>query len=307
MSQLIEQAVEYMPYIGAALGATAGAAIETMAVRKHAQDQEALAAVLADIAQENESSPSLLDRAKRMGAATLFLTGAMAGSFNGLAWQPSASEGMPPQLGVVVDHSGALRTNEEVLQTVNSITELFANDSYDATAYVAANGEVKIVEPEQSASLDAFGDAPLSQAFINALDANKKTKSEALKVSKNQTGIVVITNGNTFGSSDKVIAQAKEQQSPVFIANIEGETDPALVKEFQLITKNTGGAYFNVATDTVDTISKNIEKTLIDSQFKKENSNRWPLRAFASLLGVGALVQGYRNRSKEPTAKRLKK
>jgi len=307
MSQLIEQAVEYMPYIGAVLGATAGATIDAMAVRKHAQDQEVLATVLGDIARENESSPSLTDRAKRMGAATLFLTGAMAGSFNGLAWQPSANEGMPPQLGVVVDHSGALRTNEEVLKTVNSITELFANDSYDATAYVAANGEVKTVEPEKSASLDAFGDAPLSQAFISALDANKQTKSEALKESKNQTGIVVITNGNTFGSSDKVIAEATEQEGPVFIVNIEGETDPARVKEFQLITEKTGGAYFNVATGTVDKISKDIEEKLIDSQFKKENSNRWPLRAFASLLSVGALVQGYRNRSKEPTGKRIRK
>jgi hypothetical protein len=211
---------------------------------------------------------------------------------------------MPPTLGVVVDHSGAVGSNDEVLSGVNSMAVVFDSNNFEATAYVAANGEVVPMEPSKVPKTEPFGDAPLEQAMTTAFGQNLKAREKS-GLTGTKTGVFTIVNGNRFGGVDSVIATAKAQETPVFIANVEGEADPVVVDEFKRIAKETGGVYFDVQSDNTEEMSNKIQDTLDKNQLKRDQPNRWPLKVMAGLLGVGTFAAGYRNRRKEPTYKRV--
>ncbi len=292
-----------MPYIGATAGAVAGGVTDMMARRSLAKDQEALAAVLGDIV-ETEQHESMTSRVRRIGGATLVVAGATVGMLNGLVWQTEADQSLPPTLGVIVDHSGAVQANDEVLSSVNSMTSMFDSDAFDATAYVAANGEVNPMKPNKVVDSEPFGDAPLEQAMTTAFGQNQKEREQT--GNNNKTGIVAIVNGNQIGAPDAVIATAKTQQTAVFIANVEGKADPVVVQDLKRIAKETGGAYFDVPAEKTDEMKDKVADTLEKKAFKQDQPSRWPLRTVAGVLGVGTFIQGYRNRRKEPTYRNVK-
>lgn len=293
-----------MPYIGATAGAVAGGVTDMMARRSLAKDQEALAAVLGDIA-DTEQRESIMSRVRRVGGATLVVAGATVGMLNGLAWQTEADQSLPPTLGVIVDHSGAVQANDEVLNSVNSMTSMFDSEAFDATAYVAANGEVNPMKPSKVVDSEPFGDAPLEQAMTTAFGEGQKEREQT--GNNNKTGIVAIVNGNQIGAPDAVIATAKAQgETAVFVANVEGKADAAVVQDLKRIAKETGGAYFDVPTEKTDEMKDKVADTLEKKAFKQDQPSRWPLRTVAGALGVGTFIRGYRNRRKEPTYKKVK-
>lgn len=304
MSEVIDRAIEYMPYIGAAAGALAGSAADMLAQHQHAQDQEALTGVLGDIAHDQPKEP-IMSRIRRAGGATLLIAGATVGALNGLAWQPEASQSLPPTLGVVVDHSGAVQANDEVLQSVNGIAEVFDNKSFDATAYVAVGGEVLPMQPSKVSGSAPFGEAPLSQAMTTAFGENQKERERTGNA--NKTGIVAIVNGNEIGAPDAVIATAKAQgNTAIFAVNVEGDANPTAVQDLQRIAKETGGAYFDVQSDNTKKMAGKVQDTLEKNQFMQDQPNRWPLKIFAGALGVGTIFTAFRNRRKEPTYKQVR-
>lgn len=197
MSEIITQAVEYLPYIGAAAGALAGAGIETIAVRQIGINENALASELNDIGTAETSRGSLVSRFARTGRATLVVAGISVGMLNGLAWQTEATQETAPYLGVVVDHSGAVQG--KALEGVNTMATMFDSEDFNATAYVAAYSEVTPMEPSIVAETEPFGDAPLDQAYTSALAEALKIKSETGNIGENKSGIFIITNGNEPG------------------------------------------------------------------------------------------------------------
>ncbi|MDQ5886621.1 MAG: hypothetical protein QG628_1018 [Patescibacteria group bacterium] len=304
MSEIIDQTIEYMPYIGALAGVAAGVAAESVAMHRFAKDQQALSVALEGVGHE-QPSEQLAHRLRRFGGATLVIAGSLVGFANGVVWQPQANDSMPPTVGVIVDHSGAVSADSEVLAGINEMVSVFDDKSFDATAYVAANGEVVPMQPNEVAEAVPFGDAPLDAATVTAFGANQTAREES-DLSGTETGVFAVINGNRIGAVDSVIATAKAQKTPVFITNVEGESDPVIVEEFERIAKETGGAYFDVQTDNTEEMTKEIQETLEKNQLKRDQPNRWPLKIGVGMLSIATFASGIRNRSKESSRKRVR-
>lgn len=298
MSEIADRAIEYMPYIGAVTGAAIGAVSEAVAVHRVAREQEAVAAALGDVVQEQHES--IMRRASRIGRSTLVGLGMVAGTLNGVAWQPETMDATPPFLGVVVDHSGAVGSNPDVLESVDALAVGVDARSIDATAYVAAFGEVKPMEPNEVKNKEAFGDAPLEAALTTAFGQAQKARVENQNPNA-RAGVLLITNGNLPGSIDTVITTAKTDKTPVFVANVEGESDPAVVEQLKRVAKESEGAYFDVAAKKTEAMATKIEETLDKNIQPQEQPNRWPLKAAAGAMTLWAFAAGFRNRRKEPT------
>lgn len=303
MPEIISTAVEYLPYIGATAGALAGAGAETVAVRRLGKDEQALAAELNDIGISETSRGSFVSRVARTGRATLVVAGISVGMLNGLAWQSEATQETAPYLGVVVDHSGAVQG--KALTGVDEMATMFDSDAFDATAFVAAYSEVKPMQPAEVAKTEPFGDAPLDQAFTSALAEALKIQSETGNVGDHKSGIFIITNGNEAGPADAVIAAAVAQETPVFVANVEGDSNPVTVDQLKKVAKDTGGKYWGVDADNTKKMADTIQSTLEDNNLKQDQPNRWPLKIAAGVAGVGLFITGFKNRRKEPTYKKV--
>lgn len=302
MSEIVDRTIEYLPYVGALAGAAIGMGAETIAQNKVAQEQQALAAVTGDVVEIRQDT--LVERAKRYGKASLVGAGVVIGLVNGIAWQPDSTQMAPPYLGVVIDHSGAVGLNQEIRTSVDGIASRIDTGDVDATAFVAGYGEVRTVELDEVSNLEAAGDAPLDMAITTALGQARKARRQNGNLDS-QAGILMITNGNLAGSTDALVAEATTNKVKVFVANVEGETNPATIDELKKVSKETGGTYFDVqSTETVDMAGK-IEEELDKNKLTQDQPNRWPLKVTAGILGVVTYVNIFNNRRKEPTHRRI--
>lgn len=310
MSEILNQTMEHLPYVAAVAGAAGGIAVESIAARRHNRDEQALTDVIG-VTSEQQPRESLGRKAKRIGAATLLYTGAVVGMLNGVAWQADSEEVVPPTLSVVVDHSGALASEESVLSTVDKTVAIFASDEFDATAHVASNGRSKSMEPDEVSNDEPFGPAPLSQAMQNAFGEIQKVDSESASRVKNKAAIFAVVNGNDTGNAADIIATAKSLEVPIFIANVEGESDrkgesdPAIADELKDIAKQTKGEYFDVSKDNAEEMASKITDTLEENELDLDKPNKLPMRVVAGTLSAAALAWAFVNRRKEPSRKRV--
>lgn len=295
MSQYIEMA----EMAGATIGMTAGMVTEYLASRHVAQNRQDFSGE-ASVALQHEAVSGW----RRIGATALtpiVFAGAGLGLLNAGAWSGDRVEAQPPRLGIVVDHSGATEMGDSpAIGSINLLTESF-NDpqEVEATAYVANSGVVESMEPTEVREDEPFGNAPLNSGFGLAVEKIEEGRRKEIGTNPSASGVLVITNGNTFGNNEDILAQTKDRNIPVFVANVEGETtNPDSVDGFKAIAKETGGQYFDVEQENVTEMVEVIGKSLEESRLKNPVPNDWPKRVIAGALTLATFGLYARKRSR---------
>lgn len=305
MSEVMQTALEYAPYLGAMVGAGAGAVADIHAQHQLARSRRALAGELNEVVTSRDN-PNRLRRAAQLGKASLMAVGAIVGLANAVAWAPDSTQAEPPFIGVVVDHSAAVAYGDHPVQPfIDELATSFGDSSYTATAWVAGQGISKQTSPESVSKEKASGSAPLSQGVQSALSAAQTSKDKSVG-GESRAGVVVITNGNSIGgetsSASALIERAKASKTPVFVIDVQAKGEKQEVKtELQTTAKETGGHYWGVKAKNVDEIVGEVGDTLEKSNLKDKNRNPWPLRVFTGVLSTWGLVVVARNRRREPT------
>lgn len=298
--------VENLPYIGAGVGVVTGAATEFFAVRNAEHNREALSSVLEGIQDERISLPRRIGRSLR---SPLVFGVAGLCAFTGHVWQPEDVIETPPDLHVLVDHSGATVGGEvPALSTIDKLVQSLGEaDSFESSFTVARLGKAALAEDAEAVTkLRPMGGAPLDLAFDDAIGATKEKQFESVGQKPNKAAIAVITNGNTFGDQADVVARAVQTGTPVYIANVEGKKSvPKSVEALKAISKATKGTYWDVTKDTAEEMVEQINNTLEEDGFAQEKSDKWPLRAIAAISLVGTVFLGFRKRSDMTLANNL--
>ncbi len=286
MSQIIETIGNYSEYVGVMAGAGAGLATEYIASRNVSNNRSQLSGEIGIALQEPEVS-----RLRRVGALALtpiVFAGASLGLLNNEVWEPNDIEAQSPKLGIVVDHSGATEMGDQpAIGSINLLTASFDNpNEVEATAYVAGSGAVETAQPTEVGEDEPFGNAPLADGFNQAVDKIEETRRKEIG-NQSASGVLVITNGNTFGNNADILARTEAENIPVFVANVEGETtNPSSVEGFKEVTKQTNGEYFDVEEANVEEMVDQISDSLEESRLKNPAPNDWPKRILAGALTV---------------------
>lgn len=305
MSQVIETALEYAPYVGAMVGAGAGAIADVHAQHRLAHSRRALAGELSEVVTSRDN-PSGLQRAAQLGRASLVAVGAFVGLSNAVAWTPDSTQAEPPFIGVVVDHSAAVASGENPVKPfIDELAGSFGDNSYTATAFVAGKGINVRMSPDEVSKDQASGPAPLGRSTQSALAEAQASKAKSVG-GEGRAGVVIITNGNSIGGEESsavsLVEQAKSSKTPVFIVDVQAKGEKQEVKkELQTAAKETGGKYWGVKAKDVDEIVDKVNDTLEESHLKDNNRNPWPLRVFTGVLSAWGIVVVSRNRRREPT------
>lgn len=299
-----------IPYAAMAGGAAVGYVAELKAAHDIAKRSEPISAELGELAKAGvESKSRHYGRALR---STLVLGGAALGLMNGLVWQGEPAEQTTPRhLEVVVDHSGATALNDgKAVRETNMVAGLFTEENkIQAGAVLASSGlvrEVKIANVDKDVP---FGDAPMEQATLLALDKSKAYNTTAGNTNEKveNAGVLVLTNGNSVGNSANVIATATASKTPVFVVNVEAKTsDQATTEELKKIAKETGAKYWGANDENIEDVKDQVKDALETGKENRKSNNRWPLRIVAGTLTAFSAAFIYNNRSKEPIGRWLK-
>lgn len=297
MSEILNLAVEYAPITGAMIGAAVGVVPEVLAHRHLTETRQAFATEVGDTAHPEADTQSRLQRAWRIGRASIVCAGMAVGAFNAPLWLNDAGQGQEPFVGVVVDHSGSVGS-DGLQPFVDTLTEQFGDGNFDATAYVGSLSKTTTISPDAVGSVRVDGDSKLDNATKQALDGAAKKKRETTG-GEARAGVVAITYGNSLGSAEDVIATAEQEKVPVFVVDVE-QKDKATTEELQSIAKATGGHYWGVKARNPEDIANKVQDTLEKSGLAKdEKGNPWALRLFGVVLGTYVMTAVTRNRRRE--------
>lgn len=290
-----------IPYAATAVGAGVGVAVEAMAQHHVAPLRHRLSDEWGPVVDQH--TPGRLVRLGGMLIGPLVAVGTLSGLANGVIWQPESTQtDIPPQLEVVVDHSGATALNTgTAANEIGKLTSLFATQTkLETNAFVAGNGYVKEVKIKDVSKDVPFGDAPLEQAMQSALDKASLNQSKTTTASHN-SGVLVITNGNSMGAPSVVVSEARAANVPVFVVNVEaGQADQQTTANLKLVASQTGAKYWDANTHNFNPVAGEIKKTIVSEQVKNDHNsgdNKWPLKAFAGAVTVGAFGIVYKRRS----------
>lgn len=319
MSELLQQSLEQVahvaPYVlgGGAIGAAIGAYGENAIHKGIADDpkerefNEIMGEVSDDIAASNEP---LSDKAKRM-AGPIAIIAATSGLFGGYALSPGEST-QPEErsLQIVVDRSFGGPKSLASGEIINKVVVAFDNDdkvkilarvsSIDATKTTNIAGVLKTEPTGGSRMDDAYAGANEAIALQN--DESKSKQPEQV--------IAVITDGNTFGKANKVIGQAKETGSSVFVINADKAITDSNESTLKNISTGTKGKYWETDGSNAKEIAQTIIDEVKDQPKAAEKSVKYEsIAAAVSIAGLAIIMVPWRrnmliNRNGTPIAKR---
>lgn len=288
------EVVTLLPEIGVAAGAVSGALADMYAGRQIAAERQRLV--------EEHGSEVIHDSGnsvfRRIGPLAIY--GAVALGVLGATWAPDVPATVHrPQLELVIDHSGATALGSpSTLEKINGIANQFVDRKIDSEAVVSRSGEVRIVKTSDVSKDFAFGDALLDQALQTALDNTQRARdAEAGTVaSDKKAAIVVVTNGNSIGEPEGVVAKAKAAGTVINIVNVEPDasnkvpSSKATSDKLKAIVTQTSGTYWDSANADPTKIREKIVSTLHSDKKPLKKPVNWPKRALGSLPLLGLPV-----------------
>jgi hypothetical protein len=197
----------------------------------------------------------------------------------------------PASIEVVVDHSGAtglsIDGSAPVLPTINKLASAFVSSHViNSEAFVASFNSVTEAKVSNVNSMTVSGYAPLEAALSNAFERTALIKNGN---KSKDAAVVVITNGNTIGSSQAINAESKKQgNTPVYIVNVEGSktTSPQDVSEFKTISKETHAKFWAANETNVNTVVSEVEKALTPEHKISQMNPDKDLLVFGSLISL---------------------
>ena len=170
----------------------------------------------------------------------------------------------------------------------------FTNLDVKAEALVASDGRVKSTSIDKVEGFTPFGDAPLAEATGLGLD----------KAGQNGE-VLILTNGNSLGDTDKLAEQAEKTNAKVFVVNIENGDQANTLTDEQKLAESTGGKYWNANEASLANVADDVHETLIPAATVHEDgSDKWPIIPFAGMILLGAA--GYSVRKSNGTIASLK-
>lgn len=275
-----------------------GLMAEQIASHKAAEKQARLSdsAMLSPAAEQGVSTrlSNVAHLAGRYVLAPLALTGAVAAGTSALGWTKSEpAKPTTPGLEVVVDHSGATQLDfgaKPAVEQVDGLVRAIGDRKVKGEALVAGSGTVRSFTFAKVSKDKPFGDAPLSQATGLALDRAARVDASNSTSTKANSGVVVITNGNTIGSSQHLTKTARDNETPIFIVNVEkqGKNNPKKVADLQQIARHTHGRYWAANELNVDKVIKEVTNTLAPETPTAEV----PGKDLLKILGGLSLIAG---------------
>jgi hypothetical protein len=309
MNPVVQTSLEHLPAVAAVTGAMAGAALDLVAQHSIAQNREAMNEALPDLAEHYE--PTRGRRVIRaVGSVTAAVT-SLAFLANANVWAPEAADQVsPPGIELVVDYSGATGIIDDgaAAKTEAEYVGVFgALPDVNVEALVASGGVFETMRPADIANETPAGDAPLTEATQSALDKARLVKTEALRENTPKTmGIVVLTNGNSIGEPEVVIATANETGTPVYVVNVDnGQGDPAVAEGLKTITEKTGGAFWTASTTNSAAVSQEVRGSLEGSlmpEKEQDQSVKLPDRILTGALGLLTVAYVFNRRKRTMAA-----
>lgn len=312
MALPVAEMQEALPYVLTTVaGGIAGGATEYFAKGRIAQTQASFVQEHGEIVagEEAKQTPRFKRFARRAGGVALVL-GVGIGALNGLAWEhQDATNQTPPELGIVVDQSGATATVDggSAASEILHIAGEFDNNDVNATAFVAARNMVRQVKISQVDDKQPWASAPLGEATQTALDQANISQEKSLARDRRSNGVLVLTNGNSIDASLNTIAKAKQNNVPVFVVNVEsGQSDPATTEQLKQTAAQTGGKYWEANKKNIDQVSEVVKDTLVPQEETNNNESPWPKRIGAAVVSLGMLAYVGKRRRSMPTGVSIK-
>lgn len=307
---------EVLSQVAAVAGGTVGwyaeqRAIKNAVINAERIELEAATAAVSETQAAVDTEPSRGFRVRqwigRNAMAPLTMLVAGAAGMAAYAYKQEPQVILPPtqpKLEMVVDHSGAtnlaLDGTRSVVE-VNSLANQIAGKDIQGEALVAGNGTVGRMPIRKVSQNRPFGPAPLEQATSLALETS------TANAAKGQNSVLVITNGNSVGDTAKLTRQAKRDETPVFVVNVESasQTSHGLKAELKGLAKDTGGQYWDANKGNLSEVADNVQATLSPAETKKNESPKWPIIEFGAMLAIAG-VGFFRRRSEYATLKDFK-
>lgn len=312
MSELYYGVLENLPYIAGSAGYVAGSImdsrIDARLTREITEQRQPIVDEYARLLPENESGSDHDRKSRVLGSAAVI--GAFIGLTGGLVWQYNAPpEAEQPSVELVIDYSGATGSTsdgEAPVETTNKVVSMFAErdgDDFDVRAFVARSGDDNEYEPKDVFKLTPFGEAPLERALNSALNQITVTTQETLTEQEDSgSAIVVVTHGNTVGSSTSIAERAQEK-TPVFIVNVEEGISEASQASLEAVAEATGGEYWNADEDNIVEEVAAVIKDMEPPKQELDPAHGLGERILAGVfagLGVAKLHELIQRRKNEP-------
>jgi len=271
------EAVQYLPEIVTGVGLGIGYVVDR-AARLHAQKHED--GIINDYGPiEGMPETSTISRTHRqkLGSFVLRSAGAVlvTGAAFGLApiafMNNEAPQSMQkPTLEEVLDLSG------QTLEDGSSTKVLTINNAFIGNQKMRINvdlaragsfqeGNITPAKVDNSNVYWPTGAVSLTQATsVSIGEANKNAviaQSNVIGSHNNSetNAVLVVSDGNSIGSVESVVSEAKELGTEIFIANV-ASSDNAIVEELKHIANETGGEYWNASKDTA-----RVAKTIVQA------------------------------------------
>ena len=234
---------EIIPVVLAASAATGyalGTAADFFAQYKHDQTARPINETLPNAVPEHSSRRS----ANRM-VSVIGGLGMATGVFLGLAVEGQPQPTQAATVETVVDRSGGTTksySGESALDRENAFIKRLSSNSKIKTEFLSSKlDDFSILNAEQVLKETPYGGANLLSAVNAALKKTSGVNSSYVnnKNSRN-TGIVVLTNGNSIGKTQNVPglvkAAAEQGQTPIFVVNVRSKDgDPKIINDLQKI------------------------------------------------------------------------
>lgn len=255
--------------------------------------QEAVRAKQSDsINEPTKTEPKkreILVRAISSTAVRTALAFSVAATFGIEAYtltQPDAPTANP-NLELVVDDSGSV---SNVLPQVKKVVSQF--DSVNPETLI---GNLGLSIPTKSKKFNSFvdnpkialpaGDAPLYDqtnfALGRIVENSKNTNTQG------NGEVVVVTNGNRIGDINSIIGQAKEQQSKVYVVNVERDgTSSTTLTNLHKLAYKTGGKFWSANVSNLDSVAKSVKTNTTPQKEHVQEQNQLPYQ----ILGLFPLI-----------------
>lgn len=294
---IVQNSLEHLPVVTAAAGYVAGTVMDIHSQHRIQENRLALTETLGEIGVA--AQPNVVKRIGRAAVSITALATAATAGFAGYAWQAEApAEVQPPIVEIVADASAAtaILDGGEPAKQINIFAQAIEDqDSIETEALITRLGTVTIGTVEQISQEAPSGASVMDQATQTAIDQAMKVKSESISgESQKNVGVVVLTNGNSIGAPESIVAKAQLTQTPVYVVNVEqGEGNPQTIEALKSVATQTGGQYWTSAeadpTVAAEQVASNLNS--IKTEDKQEKQPNWPMRiaSLASLV-IGPLA-----------------
>ena len=246
--------------------------------------------------EHNQKSNTARRVVRRVLAADVLLLTVTAGT-GILGWNPHGDTRIKPTIEIAVDHSGQTtnpRTGEPTITIINKVLQQFDTKQVNSRAFVSHLGKVDSTSRLETVikETDTIGVSDLDTATSQALDATSDIYAVNGPLGrKRSAAVVVITNNQSIGEPKRLIKQATQYGTPIFVVNVPGKNSQAATSgDLKMVASATGAKYWEITNKT-----PNIA-TVVEANVTGYNSNdsstgdKNLLRLLSVMTGLGSIA-----------------